>query len=190
MPRCPGQGSRRLRPRLKTGRNNSIRLQSVRLSATKAMGQEVSTQDSCRGARIFRPSALSCDGLYSAGCQLDDTGGHQFVAQRIDLELAQSGYFWGCGSRYVSRRAQLSRGCGLDRPHPFASLRDSPGRARSSIGQSIGLRIRGLGVRLPSGAPMKLHSAGTLSAPIHASLYVSAVRVGPDSGLSCLVSSA
>ena len=55
-------------------------------------------------------------------------------------------------------------------------------RARSSIGQSIGLRIRGLGVRLPSGAPIRLHSAGTLSAPIHASLYVSAVRVGPPSG--------
>src|SRR5215469_1573917 len=28
-------------------------------------------------------------------------------------------------------------------------------RARSSTGQSIGLRIRGLGVRLPSGAPIK-----------------------------------
>ncbi len=28
-------------------------------------------------------------------------------------------------------------------------------RARSSTGQSIGLRIRGLGVQIPSGAPIK-----------------------------------
>src|SRR5579862_1962149 len=70
----------------------------------------------------------------------------------------------------------------LDRPHPFASLRDSRGRARSSTGQSIGLRIRGLGVRLPSGAPMKLHRGATLSAPVHASLFVWAVLAGLLSG--------
>src|SRR6266851_4171484 len=38
-------------------------------------------------------------------------------------------------------------------------------RARSSTGQSIGLRIRGLGVQIPSGAPTILPTNRTLSVP-------------------------
>ena len=36
----------------------------------------------------------------------------------------------------------------------------APNGARSSTGQSIGLRIRGLGVQIPPGAPMKSRGFG------------------------------
>ena len=99
---------------------------------------------------------------------MDDTEGHQFAALRIDLSGLKS---TGCEviaisemglSRDVLAARAVESGCpamnnqcaavALDRPHPFASLRDA--RARSSTGQSIGLRIRGLGVQVPPGAPL------------------------------------
>jgi hypothetical protein len=51
-------------------------------------------------------------------------------------------------------------GCFKSSGKSIKSLEISDVRARSSTGQSIGLRIRGLGVRIPSGAPSKVTATG------------------------------
>src|SRR5579872_7222235 len=68
-----------------------------------------------RGTHICKPSALSCDGLYSAGWQLDDTERHQFAALRIDLSGLKSAgcegiAIWGCVSRDVLAASAVEPG--------------------------------------------------------------------------------
>src|SRR6266851_720582 len=67
-----------------------------------------------------------------------------------------------CPTRQIYRKKRSRFDPGNEANHSNL-LRKSDMCARSSTGQSIGLRIRGLGVQIPSGAPMILPINRTLS---------------------------